>query len=215
MAHRHALAPVRIRHQATEDSTVLDRLLTRKCVPINCVQCTATGQIGPRGQVARLPAMWDLERRQEPALILNQNDLVITVMAMLASIQCAKETLAIIQYTAVGQIGPRGQVAQLPVTWDLKRGQEPVLIRNQTETGTFVSEIPSRIQFVLQNHAATEVNGGWSYWGSWESCSATCGVGLKLRSRNCTNPIPLAYGKTCEGDFKDSAMNSCHTSNVY
>ncbi|KAH3773853.1 hemicentin-1-like [Dreissena polymorpha] len=49
----------------------------------------------------------------------------------------------------------------------------------------------------------SEKNGGWTNWGAWESCSVTCGIGSKLRHRACTNPSPSAYGKACEGDYKD------------
>ncbi|XP_052235907.1 SCO-spondin-like isoform X2 [Dreissena polymorpha] len=49
-------------------------------------------------------------------------------------------------------------------------------------------------------------NGGWSSWGSWQSCSVTCGGGLKLRSRTCTSPSPSAYGKACEGNFEAFAV---------
>ncbi|XP_052263932.1 coadhesin-like isoform X2 [Dreissena polymorpha] len=49
-------------------------------------------------------------------------------------------------------------------------------------------------------------NGGWSTWESWQACSATCGVGLKLTHRTCTNPSPSAYGNYCAGDYKDPAV---------
>ncbi|XP_052255772.1 coadhesin-like isoform X3 [Dreissena polymorpha] len=49
-------------------------------------------------------------------------------------------------------------------------------------------------------------NGGWSTWGSWESCSVTCGVGQKLRSRTCTNPSPSVYGKACAGNTEAFAV---------
>ncbi|XP_052235583.1 coadhesin-like [Dreissena polymorpha] len=56
-------------------------------------------------------------------------------------------------------------------------------------------------------------NGGWSSWGSWNSCSVTCGVGLKLRNRTCTNPSPTLYGKACEGNseaFDVCVSTPCH-----
>lgn len=42
------------------------------------------------------------------------------------------------------------------------------------------------------------VNGGYTEWGPWSSCSATCGKGQKTRSRTCTRPVPANGGKSCQ-----------------
>ena len=31
-------------------------------------------------------------------------------------------------------------------------------------------------------------HGHWSSWNAWNSCSRTCGVGVRFRSRQCDNP---------------------------
>ena len=54
----------------------------------------------------------------------------------------------------------------------------------------------------------TEVDGGFTQWSSWSSCSATCGVGLRTRTRNCTNPTPQGGGADCVG--ASSNTESCN-----
>lgn len=47
---------------------------------------------------------------------------------------------------------------------------------------------------------STTVNGSWTEWSDWGSCSLTCGDGgIKKRIRTCTNPPPANGGLECEG----------------
>ncbi|XP_037907235.1 hemicentin-1-like isoform X2 [Hermetia illucens] len=45
----------------------------------------------------------------------------------------------------------------------------------------------------------TPVDGGWSAWSEWGSCSVSCGNGWKVRQRSCTNPSPRDGGRPCFG----------------
>jgi len=56
---------------------------------------------------------------------------------------------------------------------------------------------------------ACTVNGGYSSWGSWTSCTKTCGGGTKSRYRSCTNPKPANGGKPCSGSSIEKP--SCNT----
>lgn len=46
-------------------------------------------------------------------------------------------------------------------------------------------------------HHSNSVDGGYTEWSGWSHCSATCGVGVRGRTRNCTNPVPYGAGRDC------------------
>ena len=48
------------------------------------------------------------------------------------------------------------------------------------------------------------VNGGFSKWSSFSSCSKTCDDGVQIRTRSCTKPRPAHGGKACTGETKQS-----------
>ncbi|CAH3028156.1 unnamed protein product [Porites evermanni] len=48
------------------------------------------------------------------------------------------------------------------------------------------------------------VDGGFSLWSTWTTCSATCGTGTQSRNRTCTNPVPASNGLNCTGDYSEA-----------
>ncbi|XP_060565744.1 uncharacterized protein LOC132724797 [Ruditapes philippinarum] len=54
-------------------------------------------------------------------------------------------------------------------------------------------------------------DGGWSSWGSFGSCSDTCGRGVMIRSRTCSQPKPSLRGKHCEGSPIQIAVCNTNT----
>lgn len=49
------------------------------------------------------------------------------------------------------------------------------------------------------------VDGGLSPWGSWSSCSLSCGgLGLKTRTRGCKQPAPAHGGRDCHGPRQET-----------
>ena len=55
------------------------------------------------------------------------------------------------------------------------------------------------------------VDGSWTSWGSWASCSETCGGGVQSRTRSCSNPAPQYGGANCVG--MSSSTQRCNTQN--
>ena len=47
------------------------------------------------------------------------------------------------------------------------------------------------------------VDGNWTSWTSWGSCSRSCGLGYERRIRFCTNPRPERGGNDCPGDWQE------------
>ena len=61
--------------------------------------------------------------------------------------------------------------------------------------------------------AKDAINGHWSHWGAWTTCSASCDEGARSRTRLCNNPRPSKYGKPCKGEAKQEKLctvGRCH-----
>ena len=58
--------------------------------------------------------------------------------------------------------------------------------------------------------ALSTVDGGWSDWTWWGSCSVSCGGGTRERSRECNNPSPENGGKDCLGPIVDTGSCNEH-----
>jgi len=54
------------------------------------------------------------------------------------------------------------------------------------------------------NNNLCKVNGGWSAWSAWGSCSKTCGTGTQTRTRTCNNPAPANEGSDCSGPASET-----------
>ena len=47
------------------------------------------------------------------------------------------------------------------------------------------------------------LDGVWTVWQPWQSCSSSCGPGTRIRRRVCFGPVN--GGKPCQGEVKDAS----------
>ncbi|KAL4221278.1 Semaphorin-5A [Mactra antiquata] len=50
------------------------------------------------------------------------------------------------------------------------------------------------------------INGGYTDWSAWGTCSETCDMGTQTRTRTCTNPAPQFGGLNCMGPAMEQQM---------
>lgn len=62
---------------------------------------------------------------------------------------------------------------------------------------------------LLKLRNALNLDGQWSDWNAWGTCSVTCGNGNQTRTRLCNNPAPANGGANCSGSGLNS--QSCNT----
>ena len=70
-------------------------------------------------------------------------------------------------------------------------------------------EITLIIVLSLLQTVTSQVDGDWSAWQEWSACSLTCGIGVRTRTRACSNPAPQFGGNACQGADQESA--DCNT----
>lgn len=80
-------------------------------------------------------------------------------------------------------------------------------------TYQFANEIEilldTSLQDAINNRDLVSIDGGWSEWSDWSTCSVECGGGTQTRTRTCTNPIPYCGGADCVGG--NSETQNCNT----
>ena len=60
------------------------------------------------------------------------------------------------------------------------------------------------------------VDGAWTPWSAWSSCTVSCGGGKQTRGRTCTDPSPAHGGALCVGDENESkACNTIQCEGIY
>ncbi|XP_076968532.1 A disintegrin and metalloproteinase with thrombospondin motifs 15 [Tamandua tetradactyla] len=69
----------------------------------------------------------------------------------------------------------------------------------------------------VERHDPNEyrVDGTWAKWEPYGPCSRTCGGGVQLARRQCSNPAPANGGKYCEGvrvKYRSCSLEPCPSS---
>ncbi|CAF4491519.1 unnamed protein product [Rotaria socialis] len=76
---------------------------------------------------------------------------------------------------------------------------------NETENCT-----PNNLREVQScNVNCCPVDGEYTPWSQWSTCTTACGSGVRKRHRTCTAPAPSCNGKLCNGNREDTQV--CNT----
>ena len=76
--------------------------------------------------------------------------------------------------------------------------------KKQAKVGPFSqARSPKHITFCF-----VLVDGKFSTWSKWSNCSKSCGDGVQVRTRSCTDPAPSGGGRACQGNVFE--IMECH-----
>ena len=83
-----------------------------------------------------------------------------------------------------------------------------VFVSEYLTLGLMISNLTGFNRLQLSHYFFLLVDGSWSDWNNWGTCSQTCGNGTTSRTRTCTKPTPVNGGRNCSGNDKE--VRSCN-----
>lgn len=110
---------------------------------------------------------------------------------------------------------------EFPITWQSRDEKLPdnfivgYITTNNSSTlqGNSMAKSILLASFIIMvtciTLAQAQVDGSWSAWNAWHTCTATCDGGVRIRFRDCDNPAPSDGGNDCPGYGMESS--DCNT----
>ncbi|XP_031555969.1 uncharacterized protein LOC116292757 [Actinia tenebrosa] len=96
-----------------------------------------------------------------------------------------------------------------PAPWIMGKLDNPGLIWYWMKEASSMLKPPSESE--PDEMCPSPVAGGYNEWSAWTPCPKSCGGGMQLRTRNCTNPEPLNGGADCSAQGGDIETRECNT----
>jgi hypothetical protein len=78
-----------------------------------------------------------------------------------------------------------------------------------TNTPAYYDEATITAPIFFNTNSFSALDGQWGSWSNVSCCTLTCGGGLRVRSRQCNNPVPSLGGKYCLG--QSEMVEECNT----
>ncbi|KAK7493590.1 hypothetical protein BaRGS_00015102, partial [Batillaria attramentaria] len=104
-------------------------------------------------------------------------------------------------WMVTGGSGPSSRCAAPPV--DKAEATSPIL--RQPTSVTWRAGCAQDPPIVTRKCELTKCpqDGDWSLWSEWSQCTASCGQGVRTRTRTCDSPRPLHGGKDFDGGWSE------------